>query len=133
MPMKLFVDTNFFLQLKDISSLPWGEISEEKDLCVLIPRTVQGEIDRLKQDGSGRRSKRARKASSFLREVIKADGQTLVIRESNPRVLVSFPPNSGPNNARPATLDPSRADDQIVGEVLDYVNSHHSDRVFLLT
>jgi predicted ribonuclease YlaK len=130
MTMTLFVDTNFFLQLRDIASLPWAEISEEEDLCVLIPRTVQDEIDRLKQDGSGRRSRRARKASSFLREVIKADAQTLVIRESNPRVLVSFPPISGPNNARPVTLDPTRADDQIVGEVLDYARSHPSEFFF---
>jgi hypothetical protein len=52
--MKLFVDTNFFLQPKEIRLLPWSEICEETELYVMIPRAVQGEIDRLKQDGSGR-------------------------------------------------------------------------------
>src|SRR4051812_29587906 len=110
----LFVDTNFFLQLKEPESLPWADIFSRPELLVMIPRTVQTEIDRLKQDGNSRRSKRARKASSFLRQLVQSPGVGLVVRESNPRVLVGFPPIATHSFSIPSTLDPTRADDQII-------------------
>jgi len=129
----LFVDTNFFLQLKDARALPWADISKEKELLLIVPRKVQTEIDGLKQDGNSRRSKRARKTSSFLRQVIQSPDGNVVIKESDPRVVMGFPPPGSLGKARPATLDPTRADDQIVGEVLDFITFHPTDRVFLLT
>jgi hypothetical protein len=129
----VFVDTNFFLQLKDLAELAWAEISDEKELYVMVPRVVQGEIDRLKQDGNSRRSKRARKASSLLRWVIHSTHATLVVREANPRVLLGFPLPGRSGVPEPSTLDPLRADDQIVAEVRDYSAAHPSENVFLLT
>jgi hypothetical protein len=129
----VFVDTNFFLQLRDLEELPWAEVSDETELSVMVPRVVQGEIDKLKQDGNSRRSKRARKASSLLRRIIHSADATLVVREANPRVLLGFPPPAAQGIPRPSTLDPLRADDQIVAEVLDYSVAHPSEDVFLLT
>jgi PIN domain len=129
----VFVDTNFFLQLRDPAELPWAEVSGERELFVMVPRVVQGEIDKLKQDGSSRRSKRARRASSLLRRVIHSADATLVVREANPRVLLGFPPPVAQGITRPSTLDPLRADDQIVAEILDYSVAHPSEDVFLLT
>ena len=133
MAIVVFVDTNFFLQVKEISTLRWTDICDETEIYVLVPRAVQREIDRLKRDGSGRRSQRARNASSLLRKVILAEGEVLIVRESNPRVLVGFPPISTFDKLGTSTLDPSFADDQIVGEVLDYIGAYPSKKVVLLT
>jgi hypothetical protein len=129
----VFVDTNFFLQLRDMAELPWADVSDEKELFVMVPRVVQGEIDKLKQDGNSRRSKRARRTSSLLRRVIHSADATLVVREANPRVLLCFPPPAAQAIPKPSTLDPIHADDQIVAEVMDYSAAHPSEDVFLLT
>ena len=42
MALKVFVDTNFFLQSKDIASLPWADLFNDDELCVLVPRTLIG-------------------------------------------------------------------------------------------
>jgi len=128
-----FVDTNFFLQLKDAGSLRWADVSSASELFLLVPRTVQIELDRLKQDGNCRRSKRARKASAFLRRAIQSADVTAVVRDANPRVVVGFPSPSSAVKSGPATLDPTRSDDQIIAEVLNFRDSHPSDEVFLLT
>ena len=33
-----FVDTNFFLQLKDIAELRWSDISGDREILRLVPR-----------------------------------------------------------------------------------------------
>ena len=131
--MRLFLDTNCFLQLKELHSLPWVDIFDESELWILVPRTVQGEIDRLKQDGNGRRSRRARKASALLRETIRTADERLLIRESLPRVVLGFPPVVERPRANPSTLDQTRADDQIVAEVLNYMQEHPLQQVAVLT
>jgi len=128
-----FVDTNFFLQLKEAQTLRWADVSNASELFLLVPRTVQIELDRLKQDGNGRRSKRARKASSFLRQAIQSADLTALVRDANPRVVVGFPPLGIAVRPGPSTLDPTRSDDQIIAEVLNFRDSHPSDDVFLLT
>lgn len=130
----LFVDSNFFLQLKEPESLPWGEIfSKSESVLLMVARAVQTELDRLKQDGNNRRSKRARKASSFLRRVLQSPDATMVIRDAEPRVLIGFPPPHSASATRPTTLDHTRADDQIVAELLEFSASHPSDDAFLFT
>jgi len=63
----IFLDTNIFIQCREIEQLPWGELFEkEKHIILVIPRTVLEEIDRFKQEGNSRRAKRARKANSFI-------------------------------------------------------------------
>jgi hypothetical protein len=114
----LFLDTNMFLQCRDLLDLPWDKISESENLLLLISRPVQEEIDRLKNDRSSRRAKRARKTNSFIKKIILAEDSKLVIRESRPRVEVTLPPPLPPQSNLDPILDPSRADDQIIAQAI---------------
>ena len=129
----LFLDTVVFLQCKELSQIPWHEVAEGEDLLLLVPRPAQEEIDRLKQDGSSRRAKRARKASSLLRNIILEPQSKIIISDSNPRVQASFTPQLDPNRAVPVNLDMSRSDDRIIEEALAYREEHPEDEVAILT
>jgi hypothetical protein len=119
----LLVDTNLFLQCRNLPELPWSELADGQDLVVLmVPRAVQRELDQLKQDGNSRRASRARKASSLLRRIVLSDEARLELRSSGPKVEISFPP--------PTTLPSdcgfnlAETDDCIVAEALVFGRQH---------
>src|SRR5204863_93943 len=87
-PLFLFTDTNFFLQLKQVTDLPWGTVCSGKDLVLVVPRAVQKEISRLKSDGNSRRAKRARSAAGRLMGIAQSTNGRQVIRESAPRIEI---------------------------------------------
>lgn len=125
-----FVDTNLFLQCKPLEELPWHEISDEAEsLLLLISPTVMAEIDRLKSDGNSRRARRAKKANSLFREILRS--KTKVIREAGPHVEITFSPTLKSKIAKPDSLDLSRMDDKIIYEA--YVYAQGSFGVALLT
>jgi hypothetical protein len=128
-----FLDTNVFLQCRDLKDLPWQEIADGEDLLLLIPRTVQEEIDRQKGDGNTRRGKRARSASSFFREIIFADNTKIALSDANPRVEISFPDTQPSSTPASGFLDLSRPDDSIINELCLYQREHESLQVQLLT
>lgn len=115
----LFPDTNIFLQCKTLQELPWAAFDVDR-VDLLIGAPVQDEIDRLKQDGNHRRARRARETNGLFREVLESNNETLIIRESGPRVLLSFAPALPPKRTTPETLDPTRADDRLIAEVLHF-------------
>jgi len=128
-----FLDTNVFLQCRDLKDLPWQDIADGHDLQLLIPRPVQEEIDRQKSDGGTRRGKRARKVSAFFRDIILSDSMSIEIGDSNPRIKVAFPDAVSTNSSTIESLDMTRADDRIIDEVCTYRNTHHESLVYLLT
>lgn len=126
--MLLFPDTNFFLQCKVPAEIPWHEVTEDDEVRLTVCRTVQGEIDRFKGDGRGRRSDRARTVSSWFAKVV-TEGRPLSLRNSSPRVTLELAPRIGRSHAYPPDLDMTRNDDRIVGEVL----AHTAGDAVLLT
>lgn len=130
---KFFADTNLFLQCRDLGELPWSDVAEGQDILILVPRTVQREIDRLKSTGNSRRARRARKTTSLLRQIIGTPGSKHVVRQKSPRVVLSFPPRPDPKRDRPADLDLSEPDDRIIDEALAYATTHPDEDVRLLT
>jgi predicted ribonuclease YlaK len=129
----LFLDTNIFLQCRDLRDLPWDQVVGSENLLLLISRPVQEEIDRLKHDRNSRRAKRARKASSFIREIILTKDTRLSIRESAPRVEISFPPPLIKQGGLPSILDLTRGDDQIIAEAFAFKNAYPDADVAILT
>jgi len=110
---KTFVpDTNFFLQCRDPSELPWTEVTDSPSICVLVVEEVLGELDRLKGDGNARRAKRARKYCSLLRPLVMGPQSEVVLREANPRVTIAFAP------LLEETINAPKADQRIVLEAL---------------
>lgn len=132
--MYIFPDTNFFLQLKVPKELPWSEISTDREIIVIVPRAVQKEISRLKSDGSGRRSKRARSAAALLMRIAQSASENEVVREGNPRVEIRLPAPAPALRGSPGgDLDPNSTDDRIMGEVLNFQSEHPGLDVRLLT
>ena len=129
----VFVDTNLFLQCKDLKHLPWKDIFKDDKILIKVPSAVLDEIDRHKQDGNSRRSKRARKASSYFRTVILNDESRIIIRKTDPHVELSFTSHSVPQSESQYNLDLSRPDNQIIEEALNYAASNQHEKVELLT
>ncbi len=127
-----FIDTNIFIQCNDLASLSWERISKDDDLLILISRPVLEEIDRFKSDGNSRRAKRARKASSFLKQIISTSDSKMIVHKSAPHVEVSFPPLNNLQSNKCANLDLSRNDDRIICETLLYAADNPDKKVGIL-
>lgn len=110
-------DTNFFLQCRDASDLPWRDLGQQ-EIVLIVSRTVLKEIDGLKQDGNGRRAKRARAATARFRAIIKSSNGEVMLSDGEPRVVMRLAPPLAPGRSWPASLDPSIADDRIIEETL---------------
>ena len=117
--MLLFPDTNFFLQCQAPAEIAWRDVTADDEVRLMVCRTVQGEIDRLKGDGKGRRSDRARKVSAWFASIITGGGP-VVLRTATPKVLLDLAPRVGRSHVYPIDLELTRNDDRIVGEVLAY-------------
>ena len=125
MAIHLFLDSNVFLQCKDIKELPWASVTEDQDIILIVCSEVQSEIDRLKGDGKNRRSKRARKASQLFRSAINATNEELEISRSNPKVVLSFPNFTRINWSTFPELDPSYPDHRYIAEAMTHANQGH--------
>jgi hypothetical protein len=129
---RFFLDTNVFLQCRDLKDLPWKDVAEGHDLRLFIPRTVQEEIDRQKGEGNSRRGKRARSASTLFRQIILSPELCVTLKEENPRVEVSFPETAATNSPNDR-LDLTRPDDRIIAEIISYKEKYPTEMVYFLT
>ena len=129
----LFVDSNLFFQCKDLSSLPWKEISGNEEVLLLIPVAVQREIDALKSDGNKRRAKRARAANTLIRDIIISGGKKLL--RTNPQTEITFPEKLPPiaTTDESEFLDRSKPDDAIMLELLAYREKYPDSDAAILT
>lgn len=131
-----FVDTNLFLQCRDVSDLPWDKISDAQHVQMIIPRAVQDEIDRLKADGNKRRAKRARDTNAYFRKILLSDGEHILVRDhSQTQVSITFSSHApaSPVDVSDVVLDSGRADDSILLEVISYRALYPERDVALLT
>ena len=83
----LFADTNLFLHYKALNEIDWSVYSDFDQIEIVVCRTVQREIDRLKDGRDGRRSQRARKAASTIREIALNGPQEQ--KPAGPRVVLN--------------------------------------------
>ncbi|MDO8991228.1 MAG: PIN domain-containing protein [Sideroxyarcus sp.] len=131
-----FVDTNLFLQCRDVIDLPWGDISDRKPVQLIIPRAVQHEIDKLKADGNSRRAKRARSTNSYFRQIILSDDEQFQVRgNSGVDVALTFSSHvaASPSDVAEVALDSNRPDDSILLELISYRALNPEQDVALLT
>lgn len=125
----LFPDTNVFLQCRALHELPWKDALEAEELELVIGAPVQNEIDRLKNDGNQRRARRAREANGLFRTALASAGESLIVRESAPRVTLRFAPLLPPKREIAETLDLARPDDQLLDEVMHFRRTEPSARI----
>lgn len=126
----LFVDSNLFLQCKDIKNLDWENLFPKKTLKILIPRAVQKEIDGFKGQGNTRRSKRAKATSTYFKEVLKNTGALSITSQ----LSICFPSRRELSAIeREPSLDSNKNDDSIIQDILSYQKLHTNENVMLLT
>lgn len=129
-----FVDTNLLIQCRDLSQLPWQDISNDNHIVLVISRPVLEEIDRHKQSGNNRRASRCRKISSDFRELIIKKTNKYLIRNSSPMVELLLQSTIETSILLPSgVLDLTKSDDRIIYEALAYKSKHSDVHVRLLT
>jgi hypothetical protein len=126
----VFPDTNVFEQCRDLNELAFCEVLNADSLKIIVARAIQEEIDRHKRDANPRRAKRARKAAALFHKALSSENETLLVRESGPRIALTFPEGSVRRESFPVELDPDRTDDRLVAEASSF---RAKGRVILLT
>ena len=121
--MTFFIDTNFFLQCKKYDELKWSDITNDKDITILISRPVQIEIDKLKHDGNSRRSKRAKETTNLFRKILNEDNMTLIIETSNNNITLQFAKQYSDESLFKAnlSLDITNNDEKILAILHNYI------------
>ena len=114
----LFADSNLFLHYKPLHQIEWSQIGGFDVVEVVVCRTVQREIDALKDGREGRRTDRARRAASIFLEIAQNGPQER--RAASPRVVLSLYGTSQPKADLGEQLDYSQNDDRIIGHLAQF-------------
>ena len=109
----LFADTNFFLHYKPLSEIDWSAYRDFDQVEIVVCRTVQREIDRLKGGRDGRRNRRARKTASEFLEIAQHGPKEQ--KAVDPCVVLRLYDKTRPKQDFADTLDYDQSDDQIIG------------------
>jgi hypothetical protein len=129
----LFPDTSVFVQCRPLEEL-WSDTWKGFDeVHLIVSRPVQSEIDNQKNRGDDRLGRRARAASSALREVILGSVGHKVIRDSGTCVKLLVQQELKPNPDLSMRLDYQERDDQLVGIVHAFVEENPDADTRLLT
>ena len=131
----LIPDTNVFIECQALESVNWRALEafhDHDEIRLVICSEVRRELDNLKTSRTNRVSKRAREANTRIRRLILSGDDCEMIRDEAPSVRLCL----GDDSLRaPALdgLDPSQADDRIVGYTAAYAREHPDADVFMLT
>jgi hypothetical protein len=119
----LFIDTNAFLQMRDLKDIPWREqFPGAKTLDLMVAPRIVDELDEHKTSTNERRRNRARSAIKLIVEAARAKEHALTIRSEPVEVrLVVYPGGKFDWDAYPI-LDPTSTDDQLVAAALAFGN-----------
>ncbi len=111
----IFVDTNAFIQLRDLADLPWRELLSDADhVAIMVARPVIEELDRFKVSAKMRLRDRSRRALAMIDEAAEAEGRTTGLREQPIRVTLTIAPRRRPDWTAYPDLDESSNDDRPV-------------------
>ncbi|KAB0482816.1 PIN domain-containing protein [Pseudomonas reinekei] len=131
--MYLIPDTNFFVQCKEPRELDWSAYLDFDEVELLITRPVQVELDNQKGKGSGRVAKRARKASTLIRDLLISESNYIEVRSKEPRVLIRIRQDLKPDTLLSDELCYEERDDQLVGVTSTLMKVNPADHIALLT
>ena len=129
--LHLFPDSNLFLHYRALEEIEWTTYRDFDHVEIIVCRTVQREIDKLKDGRDGRRTRRARKAASTFLEIAQHGPQEL--RVVSPHVSLRLDGASQPIQTLSDQLDYSQPDDQIVGYAARFKDENPDADVRILT
>lgn len=111
----VFVDTNVFIQLRDIATLPWKDLLPDASaITIMIARPVVEELDRFKNSSRDRLRKRARLALALVDAAASAPDRKLSLRDKPISIGLCLAPRKSPDWTVFPELDPASADDRLV-------------------
>ncbi|MDI6838429.1 MAG: PIN domain-containing protein [Rhizobiaceae bacterium] len=116
--MRIFVDANIFIEMKDLRSVDWRVVfPRAKEVRILVSMHVVKELDKLKSDRTERRRKRARIALQLIDDASRLN--EMVLREEPYRVTLqlAFPQAHHWNDYH--ILDQSDPDDRLLAHVIE--------------
>lgn len=127
MPLKVFLDTNIFLHFRHLSNLPLRELLDTDHVTVVLTRITIRELDRQKdQNASATLRHRARKALKDIEAW--SNGEAVAPGIEFERL------SNGPSvNLAQYGLDPTWADDVLIGTIIDYRERHPDENIVLIT
>lgn len=114
----VFIDTNAFIQLKDLKDLPWRDLFPGAGgLDLMVVSGVITELDDFKIGTNRRRRDRSRAALKLIDDATDADDMALILREDED-LLIRLRVSAGHpvDWTRFPKLDPHKVDDQLVAE-----------------
>ena len=129
--LRLFPDTNVFLQCKNLNELDWSAWSDFDEIHLIVCHVVQREIDRHKTGHKGRSTKRARSTASRFRKIILGHPGSDVVRREKPLVFLYVDHQYSHSSTLP--LDYTINDNQLVGTVHAASVANPRDDVRLVT
>lgn len=129
----LFPDTNLFIQCKPLGELDWSKWEEYDEVCLLVSRPVQAEIDRQKGGGNSRLAKRARSTSSRFGDILLSEKDYYEVRNAKPIVRLYLRQDIKPDESLSDRLMYNERDDQLVGIAAKFSKDHPENTVFILT
>ena len=131
----LFIDTNLFIQCRDLRELDWSEWKDFPEVHLIVCLPVQREIDKQKTRGKNDRvGRRARNTySSLFRPIATGEKKYELIREADPQVRLFLESPSQPDPELSDRLDYNNPDDEIIGCLHRYTKDNPNADARLLT
>ncbi|ESQ78665.1 PIN domain-containing protein [Asticcacaulis sp. YBE204] len=117
--MSVFVDTNLFLQYRDLKDLPWHDVLPGVTwLEIIVAKVVVEELDNHKNSSVRRRRDRARAALKRINEAPRTANGALELRAKNPKLTLRFV-SGAKQAAKFEGLDLSNNDDRLVASFIE--------------
>jgi hypothetical protein len=110
----VFIDTNCFIELRDLKDLRWSDLFPNEDINLLVAPVIIEELDRHKRSTRPRLRNRARAALKLIEEASYHSPMQIVLRECGPRVILRVADGFRIDWGRLPDLNPDQPDDQLV-------------------
>ncbi|HZL30718.1 MAG TPA: PIN domain-containing protein [Pseudolabrys sp.] len=121
--VEIFIDTNAFIQLRDLKDLPWRDIFPDvKQVNLIVASRVIEELDKFKNSTNNRKRDRSRLALKLIESASKGDGYSLLVRSTPIEIRIVISNAPPPDWSKMLRLDRSKPDDQLVAEAVTYGN-----------
>ena len=113
--ISFFIDTNCFIQLRDLADLPWQELAPAHHIVELVVAdAVISELDRFKNDSNRRRRDRSRMALKLIESASEEKDFTKKLKLKPFELRLRIASGAKVDWSIFPTLDSNKADDKLV-------------------
>lgn len=122
----IFVDTNAFIQMRDLRDIPWGTtFPQASRIDIIITAPVIKELETFKVGTNERRRDRSRAALALIDEAMELENMALELKSGHPSIWLKVAAHTRIDEARFPQLNLAKSDDQIVA----HATAHGEDAI----